>query len=559
MLQLAHKPAMERVDDDDDDDSYRPASWRDTRILPEPLRCFRPIGARRLAAWLAGTAAVVIFAIVVLTRGPRTCSVAPVAEVELVVALARLLGPPGVPHARPVERFNHSLRGFGKRGRFPIAVRQKVQLLVEHIGGVSGCAPGARLELSCPEHAKFSGYEFAALAESIRRATLLSDPRLCDSVFLSIPVMQRRLKNTPGALLQQIVEIERNARTWAKGYGIPVNYTLSAPMWAGPFNVYGTSYFELLLGYMLERPCRAEVEARCGVELDRSRAFSMVRLARGQTATPSAEEKALVASLPRPALVILENFRPRAGQHESDVGAQSVPRLAAMYDRMRRLLPIESPYVHRQGLTKIVNIAVHVRAGPGAKNVPEHAFVPVLDLLADEFERLRTATQRGAPRDAVAKRGAGPGAGSLDVPPCAPHVHVFHEYEDSKCCGHIEAWSQRRALPGMRLFLDIDTDRSSMWHAMWTADLLIAGESKMTHTLGALSSNLTVFLDGSRSNVPTARARRLQWQPCGGGVFRPFRSSCDTPPLPTVGLARNGIDELRTAVDRLCAGATDRQ
>jgi hypothetical protein len=383
-------------------------------------------------------------------------------------------------------------------------------------------------------------FEFAVLAESVRQARIVRRPGFCKSTFLSLAGM-RRVRNTPGALLQQIEEMETVALRDAAAYGSPASHTLSFPINSGP-KMFGPSYFELLFGFMFERPCLAEVEATCGVTLGKDRIFKLVHTGRQsvQMNASAADLLALKAlGMPRVLEVSYVRHKPKI-VWESPMRPRSITRLPPMYERMRRLVPLVTPYVNAQGVIRIFNIAVHVRAGGGARTVPQSAYLPLLDFLADTFDdvRARTRTVPGtAPRT------------------CAPHVHVFHEYEDGRCCEHIEAWGRRRAIPGMRMFVDMDPQRQAMWHAMWMADMLIAGESKLTESLGVLSTQMSLFIDGSTGNgMPTAHALRSIWRPCGPLKKANWSQWCSVSPNPEIGLGAQGMAAVRETLERFCRG-----
>jgi hypothetical protein len=211
-----------------------------------------------------------------------------------------------------------------------------------------------------------------------------------------------------------------------------------------------------------------------------------------------------------------------------------------MYERMRRLVPLVTPYVNTQGVIRIFNIAVHVRAASGARTVPQSAFLPLLDFLANTFDEVRAHTRTV------------PGTPSRT---CAPHVHVFHEDEDGRCCEHIEAWGRRRSIPGMRMFVDMDLQRQAMWHAMWMADMLIAGESKLTESLGVLSTQMSLLIDGSTGNgVPAAHALRSIWRPCGPLRKANWSQRCSVPPNPEIGLGAQSMTPVRETLERFCRG-----
>lgn len=426
---------------------------------------------------------------------------------------------------------NKSQMAHGKN-YFPLPARELVGAIAQHIRTASGCTQGAELALSCPQHAQLAGFDFAVVAESIRRATILADPRFCERTFLSLPVMEDQ-RNTPGALLQQLVAIEQKARSWAREYGISVDHTLSFSIKAGPEHVFGTYFHELLFGFMLERPCIAEVEALCGVALDPSRTLVIEQADRGRPRNVSSAQRERAVSMPLPRVVLLKYTPMRPGQYEEDVrGPGALHQLARMYKAMRRLLPIASPYAAVQGSARVVNVAVHLRAGSGTKTAPELAFIPILDSIADILEQVRTTN---------------------DTLRCTPHVHVFHEYEDGKCCATIELWGKQRLPQGVRVIANIDPHRAAMWHALWSADVLIAGESKLSHTIGGVSPELGVFIDGSPGRV-AAHALRFTWEPCGPHHQRSYAAACQANgSKPTAGLARGEMANLRSALARACA------
>ena len=62
-------------------------------------------------------------------------------------------------------------------------------------------------------------------------------------------------------------------------------------------------------------------------------------------------------------------------------------RLARSYEAARELFPIATPF--EAGDAGVVNVAVHVRAGPGSKSVPESAYVAALEATARALEGWR--------------------------------------------------------------------------------------------------------------------------------------------------------------------------
>ena len=175
----------------------------------------------------------------------------------------------------------------------------------------------------------------------------------------------------------------------------------------------------------------------------------------------------------------------------------------------------------------VLNVAVHIRAGPGSKSVPEGAYVAALEATARALEALA----EGPPLS----RGVH----------VRMHVHAFHEYDDGRCCHELRRWADARAastggadavvprLP-VALFAHITPRRHALYHSLWTADMVVAGESKSSHMLLQISPHVTVALDGSVSAdlqpgppLPTSSATRLRWVPCG---VRDFLEKTKLPP-----------------------------
>lgn len=269
--------------------------------------------------------------------------------------------------------------------------------------------------------------------------------------------------------------------------------------------------------------------------------------------------------MPRPQLLAWSQAERFLNQKEPELTKLgTLCRLSSSYERARQLVPLATPF--RAGEAGLLNVVVHVRAGPGSRSVPEAAFVPALQAIAERVHAFASARAReGAAAADTLDGGGSAGTGREQRAAVRLHVHVVHEYDDGACCGVLEAWArewaanasaaqprqQQRQLPppstdpgapvapphsppppwpppfGLSLFAHVRPKRHLMYHAMWRADVLLGSDSKIPHTVAQLSPWPWVAVDGTaraevqgaQGGVPTVRAARLPWLPCGAEAY----------------------------------------
>jgi len=225
---------------------------------------------RRCAAAIALVCGLALALLVFATRRaalklapPRRCEIPAVSSVQLARVVAdagwadEFAGVTGVPRRMEVR----------DGGNLPPEVTRVLARLVQHIRSRSGeCASSGELVLSCPGQARYLGTELAIVAESVRRASVLRPALLCASTFITMPAFAR-LRNTPGAMLESEDCWQVKAANQLRTLGIVSTTTLWFPMKTGPIAVFNANFLELLFGFALQRPCEAEVERVCAVQL----------------------------------------------------------------------------------------------------------------------------------------------------------------------------------------------------------------------------------------------------------------------------------------------------
>lgn len=484
----------------------------------------------------------------------RTCSVPPMSLTQLA-GFAHEWAPAQPTAARVLDtRVAEQL---------PPEIAVAIERLVEHIRERSGCADGATLTLTCAEHEAWLGPGLAAISESIRRATILASPSLCQSTFLSWPGFSR-IRNTAGAMLEMHETWQLLARSQAAELGERPRVTLYSGMRIRP-RLLNSSFLELLFGMSWSQPCEAEVERVCGVSLSERTLLLHELVAQLRTgAAGAARARARLASVPPPRVLSFRMTMPGNVSRpmpkgvepqaflEKEFEPRTVDRLGRDYERARKLFPMAVPYAVRGDAThraarngtagmgapggSALNVLMYVRSGAGSmhKTVADWAFLPALNLIAD----------------ACPGPAAGPASGAR-----ALHLHVFSDYNSSTaCCDAVIAWAASR--PAVRIFVHIDSYRLHQWHAMWSADVIIATTSKTPHHMGVISPNVRVLIDGwlSPPRSPPRSARRFGWLPC---KVERGTALCMGSSGPTVGLEPGAAVELTSILRHLCARGSD--
>jgi hypothetical protein len=515
----------------------RALRWRELQPIDRKLR------SRRRAAAVAAALALVALCgggewrraragVASRPAARKTCVAAAISEKAMARLSARLTYPSFEPRLRDAELQDHAEHtGTQPLLAVPLDSRRAIALLADFVRNNSACAAGEALMLMCPEHARLVGFELALLAQSVRQASLVRASGFCNSTFLSLVGWGQRYHNTPGAMLQALEELVRQAKALALPFGLVPDRLLAFEKSPVPFDVFGRAFFEFLFGFLLEQPCAAEVEAQCGVALA-GHTFTIRHTdARGRP--PTAAQLAAVAALRPPIVVEVAPWKEAFSRFEKELQTDSLARLSAQYRRMRKIVPLaplDAP-LDAAG-ARVVSVGLHVRAGSGSKSFPEAAFVPVLDELAASFR------------------------GWAGARACVPHIHVYHEYADGRCCDRLAAWAAASGVRGLVLKVELDIRRALMWDALGQADVLIAGESKLAHVVGQLSERTAFFLDGSAMSVRTNRAARFVWKPCGRAFRKRDRHLCEERPWPTLGIDANELGRLRETIATLCAAET---
>lgn len=477
--------------------------------------------ALQLSAGGALTACAIVLTMLMSRRdtsppaGQPKCVIAPASYASLSrIALASMQGAVGP----SVGAWNSSAQASSelrKGSDLPPELTRVLERLVSHIRKISQCAEGAEFQISCPEQLEAQGHDLAVVSESVRKATVLRSPSLCRSTFLTMPRFNT-LRNTPGAMLQMADCWITRATRQAHAIGLSNPRPLYFSMRIVPL-LFRPSFLDILFGFAFSRPCAEEVGRVCNVRFGassvqrsslleaapRDRLFPLhllyamtlekgeagaaaARLALGKIPTPRIAEYWISRADNKSQIIRQrDNAMP---QLECELATESVSTLGSAYARTRQLLPLPVPFAADE-----LNVAAYLRSGGGArKAVGDVAYVPVLDFLASACER-------------------GAGSGSARV----LHVHVFSDYPDRRCCGSIEAWAKRT--PRVLLTVHVDSYRLLQYHALMSADLLVAPMSKMPHDIGRLSTRLLATIDGSEINhqrPPAGHAALFAWKPC---------------------------------------------
>ena len=439
----------------------------------------------------------------------------------------------------------------GAAAQLPAEVTLALDALVAHVAIRSGCAgKQSALQLGCSQHARWMSRKLAIIAEAVRRAEVVdADPGFCNQTFVALDWGDH--ENTPGEDLQQAeslrVDLTRVVRLIGGGERVHV---LAWWRHLRPDYRFGPGFQDVMFAHHAMRSsCAAEVAAVCGADLSPGRPHHLDLSSREHHPCPRSGPPALgtavravsagrllqtqpLALRPRPLLCAWNLKECNLAFHSWNSNGYQGPefrkradlcRLARSYEAARELFPIATPF--EAGDAGVVNVAVHVRAGPGSKSVPESAYVAALEATARALQAL------------AEKR---PGGAQVRM-----HVHAFHEYDDGRCCHGLRRWADARAastgvasaeaprLP-VAFFAHITPRRHALHHSLWTADMVVAGECKSSHMLAQISPHVAVALDGSVSAdlqpgppLPTTSATRLRWAPCG---VRDFMEKKKPPP-----------------------------
>lgn len=394
--------------------------------------------------------------------------------------------------------------------RPPREVEDAIGLLAGYLRKLGSCRDDATFQVACPAFASVYGTDLEAIVEALRLHSLLRTPGFCNSTFVTL---RYSLRNSPGALLQQISSVHRAMLGLASELKSKVQLLAYQQR-----TMLGPLFMPIAMSFPLARPCREEVEAFCGRSLA-SRTFTYHEW-RG-LADKSAVFPSLLRTPHRPWHMVYDRWHKMDKPQESEIGCQGAHRVRAAIERMRRLLPISSPvvpYGQRPVLPsggRAIEIAVHVRGGSGTKSPPELAFMP----LVDRLQRVFAARHRRV------------------------RVHVVHEVPGNATCCRL---FQERSRHDPSIHVHIDKSRYAYFQTMWNADILISGRSKFSHLIGQISPHIKVVYDAALLHgCHLEGTTHVRWLPCAKRLRWSRRPEECTP---VVGVADADVDDL---IDRV--------
>lgn len=359
-------------------------------------------------------------------------------------------------------------------------------------------------QLSCPQHARWVGFQLAAVAESARRYDQLRDQAYCRGHFVDLdydgwsegnetlvhtkkPVKTNSMQvDTPGSTLLKINHALNRIR-----YHQPESRLLSFRV---PVKYLGTTWYSALFGDVFDGTCLAEVEASCGTRVDGRPPVA--------TIDPCAREGAPTASGPTVAaagfwLPVEQARREKLEMSDarvlwsSPLTCSTVASFRLEYERMRTLVPI-APFFTPDPQT-VHHVVVHTRAGRGSRSPPESAYLPLLDALYEAIEAMGRQC-----RVVVVTEGAN---GTLPL---------FENLARSRPTEFVVKY---------------DANRYAMWHSLWRADVVVSGFSTYSLLAGVLSphpklvvAGLDVITGGYLGQLGpcpgVVRSFPLEWTPC---------------------------------------------